>query len=92
MDSNFTNEKINEIPAVVHVDNSARPQTVSKKTNQKYWNLIKKFEKINNVPVILNTSFNLRGEPMVNTPTDAISSFNRSNLDYLCMGNFIIKK
>lgn len=85
-------EKINEIPAVVHVDNSARPQTVSKKTNQKYWNLIKKFEKINNVPVILNTSFNLRGEPMVNTPTDAISSFNRSNLDYLCMGNFIIKK
>lgn len=79
------------IPSVVHVDGTTRPQTVTKETNPKYYKLIKEFEKIKGVPVVLNTSFNDKGEPIVCSPQDAISSFKRTNLDYLVMGNFLIK-
>ncbi|TSA16794.1 MAG: carbamoyltransferase [Nitrosopumilales archaeon] len=85
-------DKKREIPAVVHVDGSARPQTVSSETNPLYWNLIKEFEKIGGVPAVLNTSFNLKGEPIVNNPQDALETFNFSAIDYLCIGKYLIYK
>ena len=86
------NIKRSEIPAVTHVDYSARVQTVSKNTNPKYYNLIKKFKDKTNCPVIVNTSFNVRGEPIVNTPEDAFNCFMGTKLDKLVIGNFILEK
>lgn len=80
------------IPAVVHVDGSGRLQTVSKDVNPIFYELIKEFEKITSIPIILNTSFNLKGEPIVCSPTDAIKTFFSSGLDFLILGSFIIKK
>jgi carbamoyltransferase len=80
------------IPAVTHVDGSARVQTVNKNTNPRFWNLIQEFGKITGIPVILNTSFNLRGEPIVCSPQDALSSFLRSEMDILVLGNFLLEK
>ncbi len=80
------------IPAVTHVDFSARLQSVSKKTNPKYWNLINEFKKITGCPVIINTSFNVRGEPIVCTPSDAFRCFMRTQMDILVMGSFLLKK
>jgi len=81
-----------KIPAVVHVDGSARPQTVSKKTNGLYWKLLKEFEKKNDVPVLLNTSLNLKGDPIVNGPEDALKTFCHSNMYCLCIDKFLIIK
>ena len=86
------NIKRSEIPAVTHVDYSARIQTVHKETNEKYYKLIKKFKEKTNCPVIVNTSFNVRGEPIVNTPTDAFSCFMGTELDKLVIGNFYLEK
>ena len=86
------NIKRSEIPAVTHVDYSARIQTVHKETNEKYYKLIKKFKEKTNCPVIVNTSFNVRGEPIVNTPTDAFNCFMGTELDYLVIGNCILDK
>jgi carbamoyltransferase len=80
------------IPAITHADNTARVQTVSRDSNPRYWRLIKEFEKKAGVPVILNTSFNLRGEPIVCSPKDAIRTFYSSGLDFLAMGDFLIAK
>ena len=80
------------IPAVVHVDGTSRPQSVNKEVNQRYWNILNEFYRITGVPVLLNTSFNLKGEPIVNTPTDAIRTFYSSGLDYLVLEDFIIGK
>ena len=80
------------IPGVTHIDGTARVQTVSKSTNPRFWRLIKEFENITGVPVIINTSFNLRGEPIVCTPEDAISCFQRSQMDCLVLGNYVIEK
>jgi len=80
------------IPAVTHIDGTARIQTVSKKINPKFWQLINEFEKITKVPIIINTSFNLKGEPIVCTPEDAISCFQKSKMDYLVMDNYVIKR
>ena len=66
------NIKRSEIPAVTHVDYSARVQTVTKETNKRYYDLILKFKEKTGFPIIINTSFNVRGEPIVNTPTDAL--------------------
>ena len=85
-------EKIREIPAVVHVDGTTRPQTVRKKTNPLYWSLIKSFEEETSVPVVLNTSFNKRGEPMVCTPRDAFNDFITTDIDILVMGNYLVDK
>ena len=82
----------NLIPAVVHADNSARFQTVNKMQNKNFYKLINEFGKITNIYVVLNTSFNGPGEPIVETPDDAIKSFQRLNLDYLILENYIIKK
>ena len=86
------NIKRSEIPAVTHVDYSARIQTVNKNSNEKYFNLIKKFKEITNCPVIVNTSFNVRGEPIVNTPEDAFNCFMGTELDKLVIGNFYLDK
>lgn len=85
-------EKRSVVPAIVHVDGSSRPQTVSKNVNKKFWNLISHFYKFTGVPVILNTSFNGPGEPIVCSPQDAIKMFYNSNLEYLIIGDFIIRK
>jgi carbamoyltransferase len=85
-------DKKNLIPSVTHIDGTARVQTVNKDTNLKLWQLIKEFENITTIPVIINTSFNLRGEPIVCTPEDAISSFKRSQIDYLVLENYVVEK
>ena len=86
------NIKRSEIPAVTHVDYSARVQTVNKNTNKPYYDLISKFKEKTGCPVIINTSFNVRGEPIVNTPTDAFNCFMGTELDYLVIGNCILDK
>ena len=86
------NVKRSEIPAVTHVDYSARIQTVSKLKNKQYYDLILKFKEKTGCPVIINTSFNVRGEPIVNSPTDAFKCFMGTEIDYLIIGNFILEK
>ena len=87
------NIKRSEIPAVTHVDYSARIQTVHKETNPKYHKLISEFKKKTKCPVIVNTSFNVRGEPIVNTPKDAFDCFMGTELDILVIGNcFLLKE
>ena len=85
-------EKIRDISGVVHVDNSARIQTVNKEVNPLYWNLIKEFHNLSGIPVILNTSFNVKGEPIVCSPVDAIRCFYSTGLDNLVIGNFLLSK
>jgi carbamoyltransferase len=80
------------IPSVTHVDGSARIQTVSKETNELYYKLIKRFEERTGCPVIINTSFNVRGEPIVCTPHDAFLCFMRTNMDVLVMDRFYLEK
>ncbi|HZG43011.1 MAG TPA: carbamoyltransferase C-terminal domain-containing protein, partial [Longimicrobium sp.] len=80
------------IPAVTHADNSARIQTVDPSVNPRYWEIIHEFEKITGVAVIMNTSFNLRGEPIVCEPKDAIRTFFSSGLDFLVLGDCLIAK
>jgi len=86
------NVKRSEIPAVTHVDYSARVQTVHKETNPKFYNLLSKFKELTGCPVIVNTSFNVRGEPIVNTPNDAFNCFMGTELDKLVIGNCILEK
>ena len=80
------------IPAVTHVDGSARIQTITRGQNELYYDLIKEFEKQTGCPVIINTSFNVRGEPIVCTPHDAYLCFMRTNMDYLVMDRFVLDK
>lgn len=80
------------IPAVTHVDYSARLQTVHKETNPRYWRLIDIFDQMTGCPVLINTSFNVRGEPIVNTPEDAYRCFMRTEMDYLVMENILLAK
>ena len=80
------------IPAVTHADGTGRLQTVVREGNERYYDLIERFGQANGVPVILNTSFNLRGEPIVNTPGEAYATFARSGLDALVLGNYLVRK
>lgn len=80
------------LPATTHIDETARVQTVSESGNPKYYKLLKTFKALTGCPAILNTSFNVMGEPIVCTPSDAISTFKKSGLNYLVIGNFIVKK
>ena len=80
------------IPSVTHVDGSARIQTVSRETNPIFYDLIAEFYRLTGVPVIINTSFNVRGEPIVCTPEDAFRCFMRTNMDFLVMGEFLLDK
>jgi carbamoyltransferase len=84
-------EKRATIPAPTHVDGTGRLQTVSRRTNPRYWALIKEFEKLTGVPVLLNTSFN-ENEPIVLKPQEAIDCFLRTQMDVLVMGNYLIEK
>ena len=81
-----------DIPSITHIDYSARLQTVHKETNLRFWKLLGAFKKITGYSVLVNTSFNVRGEPIVNTPEDAYKCFMRTDMDYLVMGNFIFDK
>jgi carbamoyltransferase len=81
-----------EIPAVTHVDYSARVQTVTEDHQPMYYRMIKQFAENSGCPVIINTSFNVRGEPIVATPADAFTCFMRTNMDYLLVGNFLLEK
>ncbi len=80
------------IPSVTHVDNSARLQTVTRAESPLYYGLIEEFEKITGVPIVINTSFNVRGEPIVCTPHDAYLCFMRTNMDYLVVGPYLLDK
>ena len=79
----------NELPAIVHVDNTCRVQTVNEKFNEDYYRLIKSFEKLTGCPVILNTSFN-ENEPIVQTPEEAFSCFKRTKMECLVLENWVI--
>jgi len=86
------NIKRSTVPAITHVDYSARIQTVNQNTNQRYYNLISKFNEKTGCPILINTSFNVRGEPIVNTPKDAFNCFMGTELDILVIGNCFLKK
>jgi carbamoyltransferase len=92
----FGIEKLNlprsTIPAVTHVDYSARIQTVHQDSNPRFYDLLTSFYELTGCPVLINTSFNVRGEPIVNTPEDAYRCFMRTEMDYLVMENVILKK
>ena len=80
------------VPAITHIDYSARIQTVHEDTNKKFHRLIKKYEALSGVPILVNTSFNVRGEPIVFKPKDAWNCFMGTDLDALVIGNFILLK
>ena len=86
------NVKRSEIPAITHVDYSARVQTITKSTNSRYYDLISKFKEKTGCPIVVNTSFNIRGEPIVNSPIDAFNCFMGTDMDYLIIGNSILDK
>jgi carbamoyltransferase len=83
-------EKQRLLPAITHVDGTARVQTVSRAQNPLYYALIEEFGKLTGVPVLVNTSFNVQGEPIVCTPEEAFNSFAHTDMDYLVMGNALI--
>jgi carbamoyltransferase len=85
-------EKIRAIPAAIHVNGTARVQVVKKEMNLRFWRLIKTFKELTGVGAILNTSFNLKGQPIVNSPEDAVKTFLSSGIDMLVMGNWVIEK
>lgn len=89
---NVYKNKQKVLPAITHVDGTARPQTVKKGVNGRYYDLIKEYFKLTGVPVVLNTSFNVRGEPIVCTPEDAYNCFIKTDIDYLVLENCLVSK
>lgn len=85
-------EKRKDLQAVVHKDTTCRIQTVRKKSNNRYYQLIRAFEKLTGIPAVMNTSFNLNHEPIVETPQQALKDFSRTNMDYLVIENYLVKK
>ncbi len=85
-------DKRDVLPAITHVDGTGRLQTVRKELNPRYYRLIETFGEATGVPVLLNTSFNLKGEPIVNTPAEAFNSFSKSGMDVLVLGNYVVDK
>ena len=81
-----------KLPSVVHIDNTVRVQSVSERTNKNFYNLISEFGKITGYYVVLNTSFNIKGEPIVASPDDAINCFLKTGIDVLVLGSYIIEK
>ena len=88
----FKKQVVKKVPGVVHVDQTGRLQTVDKVYNRKFYNLINEFFKLTKIPIILNTSFNIQGEPIVCSIEDAIKNFYLSGLDKMYIGNFEISK
>jgi carbamoyltransferase len=85
-------ESKREVPAITHVDGSARLQTIARKDHPLYYDLIKEFENLTGCPIIINTSFNVRGEPIVCSPLDAFRCFMNTDMDYLVMGTYMLNK
>ncbi len=85
-------EKRNKIPAVVHADHTLRPQTVKKELNERYWSLINEFGKLTGEYLLMNTSLNVMGEPMINHPREAIRCFYDNGMDYLILNDFVLSK
>ena len=85
-------DKRARVPGITHVDGSGRLQSVDKKRNPKYHRLISEFKEITGIPMVINTSFNIKGEPIVNSPQDAIRCFLGNGLDCLVIGDFIVEK
>ena len=85
-------DKRAQLPAITHVNGTARVQTVSKSTDPRYYRLIQEFEKLRGVPMVLNTSFNVMGEPIVNTPSDAVRCFFSTGMDALVIGDHVVLK
>lgn len=81
-----------DLPSITHIDYSARIQTVHKETNPRYWELINAFKELTGYAVVVNTSFNVRGEPIVSTPNDSYRCFMRTEMDYLVVGNYVFDK
>jgi len=81
-----------QLPAITHIDGTARVQTVCEQDNPRYYRLLRAFERCRGVPVLLNTSFNVMGEPIVNTPADAIQCFRHSGIEALVLGDCIVEK
>ena len=81
-----------KFPAITHIDGSARVQTLSKNDNENFYKLVSSFYKLSGFPIILNTSFNLPGEPIVESPFDALKSFSKGSLKYLCLGNYLVSR
>jgi carbamoyltransferase len=81
-----------DMPAITHIDYSARLQTVHKETNPRFWKLLQAFKRLTGYSVLVNTSFNVRGEPIVNTPDDSYRCFMRTDMDYLVIGNVLFDK
>ena len=88
----FVKEKKKFDSAVTHIDNTARIQTVSRDDNKRYYDLIKKFKDLTEIPMLLDTSFNIAGEPIVETPLDAVKCFLSTDIDVLGINNFYIQK
>ena len=84
--------KRSKLQSITHVDFSARIQAVSKQTNGKFWMLLNEFKKLTGIGVLINTSFNVRGEPIVNSPTDAFKCFMNTEMDYLVIENYLYSK
>jgi carbamoyltransferase len=89
---NVVPEWRDRIPAIVHVDGTARVQTVRREHNERLYDLLKEFEALTGVPVLLNTSFNIRGEPIVETPADAMKCFLSTGIDFLALHDILITK
>jgi carbamoyltransferase len=85
-------EKQSSLPAITHVDGTGRLQTVFRDANPRYYQLIERFSRATGMPALLNTSFNLKGEPIVNTPENAFNTFSKSEMDTLVLGNFVVEK
>ena len=81
-----------DVPAITHIDYSARIQTVARDTNPDYYDLLTEFERLTQCPLLVNTSFNVRGEPIVCSPADAYTCFMRTHIDYLVLGPFLLDK
>ena len=88
----FRSDKKDKVPSVVHVDGSARVQTVNRHTNPLYHRLISEFEKRTGIPIVLNTSYNTRGEPIVCTPAEGLRTFEVTGMDCLAIGDFIVER
>lgn len=89
---NVINEKREEIAGVTHVDGTARIQSLTREQNPLFYQVIEEYYKLSGIPLITNTSFNMAGEPIVETPIDAINSFREMGLDVLACGNYLIEK
>jgi carbamoyltransferase len=90
--THWVNQVRSDVPAITHVDYTARIQSVSAETNPRYHALLEAFERLTGHGVIINTSFNVRGEPIVCTPEDSYRCFMRTEIDYLVLGPFLLKK